>query len=457
MEMQIQSVEKKENSHGRQGTVWTATAHVITATIGSGVLALSWSVAQLGWIIGPIALFSFSAITYYTSILLAECYRYPDPIDGTRNPTYIIAVKSYLGPKNVLVCIITQYTTLWGALISYTLTSVISMREVIKHETNGSSVSVNMCMIMFGVISILLSLFPNLEDITWLSVLAAAMSFGYSIISLCLCIMKWISHGNLRGSLMGVMSMHNANISPATKTWQIFQALGNIAFAFSFSQLLIEIQDTLKSPPSENVTMKKASLYGIGVTTVFYVAIGCIGYAAFGDATPGNILTGFSKPLWLVDMANIFIIVHLIGAYQMFAQPIFIVVEEKIASKWSGATFFQKVYTVRVPFTKAKSIRLMPGNFVLRSSIIVLTTLVSMLLPFFNAIMGWLGAAGFWPLNVYLPITMYLSQRKIKRGASKWFLLHGLSMGCLVVCVAALIGSTAGIIDSLKHTNPFQI
>ncbi|KAL5704121.1 hypothetical protein ACHQM5_022594 [Ranunculus cassubicifolius] len=457
MEMQIQGVEKGENYHERKGTVWTATAHVITATIGSGVLALAWSVAQLGWIIGPIALFAFAAITYYTSSLLADCYRYPNPSDGTRNPTYISAVKSYLGPKNVLLCVVAQYVNLWGAMVSYTITSATSMREVIKHETNGNPVSGSVCMIMFGVISILLCLFPNLEEITWLSILAAAMSFGYSIISLCLCIAKWISHGNTRGSIMGVVSMQNANISSAVKTWQIFQALGNIAFAFSFAQVLIEIQDTLKSPPSENVTMRKASLYGISVTTVFYVAIGCIGYAAFGSGTPGNILTGFSKPFWLVDIANIFIIVHLVGAYQVFAQPIFAAVEKKIASMWPEATFFQAVYTVRVPFTKTKSIKLMPGSFVLRSSIIVLTTLISMLLPFFNAIMGWLGAAAFFPLTVYLPISMYLSQRKIKRGAPKWFFLHGLCFGCLVVCFAALIGSTVGIIDSLKHAKLFHI
>ncbi|BAT16275.1 Os12g0203300, partial [Oryza sativa Japonica Group] len=38
------------------GTVWAATAHIVTAVIGSGVLALAWSVAQLGWVAGPLAL-----------------------------------------------------------------------------------------------------------------------------------------------------------------------------------------------------------------------------------------------------------------------------------------------------------------------------------------------------------------------------------------------------------------
>jgi amino acid permease len=63
--------------------------------------------------------------------------------------------------------------------------------------------------------------------------------------------------------------------------------------------------------------MKRASFYGISVTTIFYVSLGCIGYAAFGNAAPGNVLTGFDEPFWLVDVANIAVVVHLVGAYQV--------------------------------------------------------------------------------------------------------------------------------------------
>lgn len=65
--------------------------------------------------------------------------------------------------------------------------------------------------------------------------------------------------------------------------------------------------------------MKRATFNGIGLTTVFYLLLGCVGYAAFGNDAPGNILTGFGfyEPFWLVDMANICVIVHLIGAYQV--------------------------------------------------------------------------------------------------------------------------------------------
>lgn len=81
--------------------------------------------------------------------------------------------------------------------------------------------------------------------------------------------------------------------------------------------LLNLIKDTLKSSPPENKTMKRASLYGIGVTTIFYVSIGCIGYAAFGNDAPGNLLTGFYEPFWLVDLGNIAVVIHLVGAYQV--------------------------------------------------------------------------------------------------------------------------------------------
>lgn len=79
------------------GNVWTASAHIITAVIGSGVLSLAWATAQLGWIAGPTVLFLFSFVTYYTSCLLAACYRSGDPVTGKRNYTYMEAVQSNLG------------------------------------------------------------------------------------------------------------------------------------------------------------------------------------------------------------------------------------------------------------------------------------------------------------------------------------------------------------------------
>ena len=87
----------------RTGTWLTASAHIITAVIGSGVLSLSWAIAQLGWIAGLLILVIFSFITYFTSTMLADCYRAPDPVTGKRNYTYMDVVRSYLGKFFFLV------------------------------------------------------------------------------------------------------------------------------------------------------------------------------------------------------------------------------------------------------------------------------------------------------------------------------------------------------------------
>ncbi|RYQ84422.1 hypothetical protein Ahy_B10g103739 [Arachis hypogaea] len=96
----------EDGRHKRTGTVWTASAHIITAVIGAGVLSLSWAIAQLGWVAGPAAMILFSLVTYYTSTLLSVCYRTGDPVNGKRNHTYMDAVRSILG----MLCHQIQFT-----------------------------------------------------------------------------------------------------------------------------------------------------------------------------------------------------------------------------------------------------------------------------------------------------------------------------------------------------------
>lgn len=79
------------------GNLKTAVAHIITAVIGSGVLSLAWSISQLGWIGGPIALVSCAIVTCISSFLLSDCYRHPDSVTGKRNYSYMDAVRVNLG------------------------------------------------------------------------------------------------------------------------------------------------------------------------------------------------------------------------------------------------------------------------------------------------------------------------------------------------------------------------
>lgn len=444
----------------RTGTVWTASAHIITAVIGSGVLSLAWSVAQLGWIAGPGVLISFAVITLYTSALLADCYRSLDPVSGKRHYNYMAAVKANLGSTATWFCGFTQYTNLYGTAIGYTITAATSMAAISRSDCfhdHGRHYpchpSNNPYMIIFGIVQIILSQIPDFDQLWWLSIVAAVMSFTYSSIGLGLSIATVAEHGKFHGTLTGV---EVGTITGAKKVWQTFQALGDIAFAYSYSMILIEIQDTLKSPPAENKTMKKATMMGVGVTTAFYTLSGVFGYAAFGNKAPGNLLTGFGfyNPFWLVDIANVCVVVHLVGAYQVFVQPLFAFIEQWCSRKWPRSRFIHKNYHMNIPGYGLYQLNLF--RLVWRTCFVISTTLISMLLPFFNDVVGILGAVGFWPLTVYFPVQMYIVQKRIQRFSSKWMLLQTLSVVCFLISLAAACGSIEGILQDLKSYKPFR-
>ncbi|KAJ8564904.1 hypothetical protein K7X08_001364 [Anisodus acutangulus] len=154
---------------------------------------------------------------------------------------------------------------------------------------------------------------PNFHKLSWLSILAAVMSFAYSSIGLGLSIAKVAGVGHhVKTSLTGVAV--GVDVSQSEKVWKSFQAIGDTAFAYAYSNILIEIQDLRSSPPESKV-MKRASLEGVSTTTLFYILCGTTGYAAFGNKAPGNSLAGigFYEPFWLIDLANICIAIHLIG------------------------------------------------------------------------------------------------------------------------------------------------
>ncbi|KAJ9166694.1 hypothetical protein P3X46_021404 [Hevea brasiliensis] len=444
----------------RTGTVWTASSHIITAVIGSGVLSLAYAIAQLGWIAGPAVMFLFSLVTYYTSTLLSSCYRSGDPLTGKRNYTYMDAVLSNLGGAKVKICGFVQYLNLFGVAIGYTIASSISMMAIKRsncfHKSGGKNpcrMNANPYMIAFGITEIIFSQIPDFDQLWWLSIVAAVMSFTYSSIGLGLGIAKVAENGKFMGSLTGISI---GTVTQTQKIWRSFQALGEIAFAYSYSVILIEIQDTVRSPPSEAKTMKKATLISVAVTTLFYMLCGCFGYAAFGDMSPGNLLTGFGfyNPYWLLDIANVAIVIHLVGAYQVYCQPLFAFIEKAAAQRFPDSEFISREIKIPIPGSRSYSLNLF--RLVWRTCFVILTTVISMLLPFFNDVVGLLGALGFWPLTVYFPVEMYIAQKKIPKWSTRWLCLQILSAACLIITIAAAAGSIAGVVVDLKSVKPFN-
>nr|AFK45105.1 unknown [Lotus japonicus] len=456
--MRLSSTEVDDDGRTkRTGNVVTATTHIITVVVGAGVLALAWAMAQLGWIAGIAVMVMFACITIYTYNLIADCYRYPDPVTGKRNYTYMQAVHAYLGGKMYVFCGLIQYGKLAGVTIGYTITtstSLVAIRKAICFHKKGHQAyckfSNNPYMIAFGILQIFLSQIPNFHKLTFISTIAALSSFGYAFIGSGLSLGVLFSGKGETTRLFGIKV--GPELSGEEKVWKVFSALGNIAPACSFATVVYDIMDTLKSDPPESIQMKKANVLGITAMTILFLLCGSLGYAAFGDQTPGNILTGFGfyEPHWLVALGNVCIIAHMVGAYQVLAQPLFRIVEMGANLAWPQSTFLNKEYPTKIGFN------LNLFKLIWRTIYVIIATIIAMAMPFFNEFLALLGAIGFWPLIVFFPIQMHISQKQIRTLSSKWCVLQMLSLVCFLVSVAAGASSVRGIMENINKYKLFM-
>ncbi|XP_022876791.1 probable amino acid permease 7 [Olea europaea var. sylvestris] len=198
--------------------------------------------------------------------------------------------------------------------------------------------------------------------------------------------------------------------------------------------------------PPEKVTMTRASIVAVCITTSFYLFYGGFGYAAFGNSTPGNLLTGFGfyEPYWLVSFTNAYVALHVVGGYQVFSQPLFAYVEKWASKKFPNSKFVHKNYDLKqVPVLKLNLLRLC-----FRTSYVAFTTGFAILFPYFNQVVGVAGAINFWLIVVYFPVEMYLVQKNIGRWTSKFIVLRIYVFVTLLVIMFALVGSVKGLIKA---------
>ncbi|CAN1333724.1 Lysine histidine transporter 1 [Linum perenne] len=180
---------------------------------------------------------------------------------------------------------------------------------------------------IFASIHFVLSHLPNFNSISGVSLAAAVMSLSYSTIS-------WAAAME-KGRKPEVSYEPTASTTAAGAVFNFFAALGEVAFAYAGHNVVLEIQATIPSTeekPSKG-PMWKGVLVAYFVVGLCYFPVALVGYYIFGNVIEDNILISLEKPAWLIAMANAFVIVHVIGSYQLFAMPVFDMIETVLVKK----------------------------------------------------------------------------------------------------------------------------
>lgn len=292
----------------------------------------------------------FFGISMLSSRMLACCYE----ANGIEHSRYHHAVRHLLGRKSAIIVSFFQIINLFFFSLIFTITAANSMVQIaqLACEYAGKDPESSECMsydtggvwkmsLVFGAVEMLFSQIKNLEEAWWSSLVGSVSGVVYVLILL---IVGFANVSNGLGTVSGVTSGTECfvnetekleTVSTTDKIFGVLNGLGTIAFCFNFSLILLEVQDTLKQPPSAVQQMKKTCIFAIGGSFFCYFMVAVTGYAAEGDCVDSVILNSYSNgtaPKWALIIAYCNVLINMIMSYQVFGQSMFDTIESQI--KW---------------------------------------------------------------------------------------------------------------------------
>ncbi|XP_042455482.1 lysine histidine transporter 1-like [Zingiber officinale] len=397
----------------RNAKWWYSAFHNVTAMVGAGVLSLPYALAQLGWGPGITVLVISWIITLYTLWQMVEMH---EVVPGKRFDRYHELGQHAFGEKLGLWIVVPQQLIVEvGVNIVYMVTGGKSLKKF--HDLvcpDCKSIKLTYFIMIFGSCHFVLSQLPNLNSISGVSLAAAVMSLSYSTIA-------WAGALH-KGKQENVDFGYKASTTSGT-VFNFFAALGDVAFAYAGHNVVLEIQATIPSTPEKpsKKPMWKGVVVAYIVVAICYFPVALIGYWAFGNTVEDNILITLEKPSWLIAIANMFVVIHVVGSYQIYAMPVFDMIE-----------------TVLV-----KSLKFRPSlmlRLISRSVYVAFTMFIAIVFPFFGGLLGFFGGFAFAPTTYFLPCVMWLAIYKPRRFSLSWFT----NWICIILGVFLMILSPIG-------------
>ncbi|XP_062010294.1 lysine histidine transporter 1-like [Rosa rugosa] len=407
----------------RNAKWWYSAFHNVTAMVGAGVLGLPYAMAELGW--GPgIAILVLSwVITLYTLWQMVEMH---EMVPGKRFDRYHELGQHAFGEKLGLYIVVPQQLIVEvGVCIVYMVTGGRSLQKV--HDTVCSDckkIKLTYFIMIFASVHFVLSHLPNFNSISGVSLAAAVMSLSYSTIAWTAALDK------------GVVENVDYSYKAKTTTGNFFNflaALGEVAFAYAGHNVVLEIQATIPSTPEKpsKVPMWKGVIVAYIIVALCYFPVALVGYYIYGNSVEDNILVSLERPKWLIAMANMFVVIHVIGSYQIYAMPVFDMMETVLVKKLN----FRPSFMLR---------------FVTRTLYVAITMFVGITFPFFSGLLGFFGGFAFAPTTYFLPCVMWLAIYKPKRFGLSWWCNYICIFFGVLLMVLSPIGGLRSIIVQAK-------
>ncbi|AQK78446.1 Lysine histidine transporter 2 [Zea mays] len=406
--------------------------------VGAGVLSLPYAMSKLGWGPGIAVLMLSWVVTLYTMWQMVEMH---EMVPGKRFDRYHELGQHAFGERLGLWIVVPQQLIVEvGGDIVFMVTggrSLKKLHDVVvcdaagRCSEGGGDIRLTYFIMIFASCHLLLSQLPNFNSISGVSGLHRRRCHvtqvrTYSTIA-------WgasVHKGKLPDVDYEVLA---AAATASEKALSYMAALGDVAFAYAGHNVVLEIQATIPSTPEtpSKKPMWRGVVVAYAMVAACYFPVSLLGYWAFGNQVDDNVLVTLSKPRWLIALANAMVVVHVIGSYQIFAMPVFDMMETVLVKK--------------LHFPPGLALRL-----IARSTYVAFTTFIAITIPFFGGLLGFFGGFAFAPTTYFLPCVMWLAICKPKRFSLSWFANWACIVLGVVLMVLAPIGALRQIILSAK-------
>ncbi|CAK0779930.1 hypothetical protein CVIRNUC_004892 [Coccomyxa viridis] len=412
-------VEYKLPVTGDRTATWRSSAfHNVTAMVGAGVLGLPSAMSYLGWPGGIIVLVLSWVISLYTLWQLCVLHE----IDGKRfNRYHELAQHAFGRTLGNWILLPPQLIVLVGLGITYTVTGGQSLHAAwqLLCQEPCRPFGLSAWIVVFSGVQLILSQCPNFNALTMVSLAAAVMSITYSTIAFG----ASVAHGQVPDVQYNLDGYTLPN-----GLFGVWNALGTVAFAYGGHNVVLEIQATLPSPPSTKRPMMKGVLVAYSVVAWCYSTVSIAGYWAFGNSVKGNILLSIGTPVGLIAAADLFVVIHVLGSYQVYTMPVFDMIEHQMVRHG-----IRNDGPIRVAY---------------RCAYVVLIAFVACSIPFFGDLMGFVGALGTGPTTFWIPSLIYLVLKRPSVRSWHFWASWTILILCVIVTLLGSIGAMRGIITA---------
>ncbi|MED6126583.1 Lysine histidine transporter 1 [Stylosanthes scabra] len=416
-------------TRSRNGKWWYCAFHNVTALVGAGVLGFPYAMSQLGWGPGITVLVLSWICTLYTAWQMIWMH---EAESGKRFDRYHELGQYAFGEKLGLWIVVPQTLVVdIGTDIIYMITGGTSLKKAYQILCKDCQpIRTTYFIMMFAALQFFLSHLPSFNSIIGVSISATIMSICYSTIA-------WAS--SIHKGVLPDVQYDGRSSTTTGKVFDFFTGLGTIAFGYAAHNVLLEIQATVPSTPEKpsKKAMWKGMLVAYVVVGLCYFPVAIIGYWAFGNSVADNILMSLDKPHWLTAVANLFVVVHVTGSYQVFAVPVFDMMESYMVKRMN----FKPTWYLR---------------FISRNIYVALTMLVAIIFPFFGGLLSFLGALVFAPTSYFLPCIIWLKVYKPKRFGLHWWANWFCIVFGVLLMVLGSVGSLREIILQAKAYKLFS-